>query len=632
MTDLLAPAQVDVGLRWQRGAWSAAEEAVATSVVDAVLSSLHERHRSAPTRGRVAVATVEGDWHALGARMVAEVLRAEGFAVNFLGASVPAVRLPTLLTIDTDAVVLSCSMACHLPSARRSAEAVLDARYPVVLGGRAVSSARMARALGASAWAPTAAEAAVSVLCALEASAHPVRATQEETMLEASRAELVERVVDGLMMEWPDLARLDAVALNRVRISADRLIATVQASVTLADETVLAEYVAWLHEVDAAGQAEAPAAALLAAAEAAFNGYGPAEVAVRRVRGGNHRSSKDWRQLDAIGEGGMSAEDVLRERARIATQRMGGLSAPPSESDPPTGDDSAVRARADRLLQEVERLRRRQESTDAARIYSTARSDETLDAARAQAARMLNEAESEAARVRRDAEIDAEATIAAAAVSATALIEQAEQEGLEMLAEAASEVVQRLDEAAATAEEVIAKAKAEVEAAELDRQQREMEFSESLARQERAAADEAQRQTSAAAAMANEILAKARAEAAQVAAAAQRERSEVAQESADLVAEAVAQLDRARVSADELQSEVAARRANVEAELEDDIRRLVAEAQRQCDEIVAAAHDEATRIVAAAHAEVARPALDLREERETPYIGGRRKKRRWSNT
>src|SRR3712207_7094162 len=41
-------------------------------------------------RGHVVVACLDGEWHALAARIVAEVLRVHGWRVTFLGASVPA--------------------------------------------------------------------------------------------------------------------------------------------------------------------------------------------------------------------------------------------------------------------------------------------------------------------------------------------------------------------------------------------------------------------------------------------------------------------------------------------------------------------------------------------------------------
>ncbi len=627
ITDLLAPAQEEVGFRWQRGEWSTAQEAAATSVVDAVLSSLQEYAPVAPTRGRVAVTTVEGDWHAVGARMVAEVLRDEGFAVSFLGPSVPALRLPKLLTVDTDAVVLSCSMACHLPSARRCIEVLLDARYPVLIGGRAVTSEARAVALGASAWAPNASGVGDAVMRALEARAHPVRATVEEAALEASRSELVERLVDGLMLEWPDLARLDAVALNRVRIGADRLVTTVQAAVMLHDDEVLTEYMHWLRALDGSGQGDAPSGVLLLAAERAFAGHPAAVAAVHRAceAATPARSSvaapSTTPAIEHPVEKVTSAEEMLRTRARASADRLSNGVRTASD------DPSAVRSRAASLLQEVDRLRTRQE-TPAGRSYGVGRGEETLDAARAQAARLLTDAELDAERIRRDARVDAEATAAAAAASATALIEQAEEEGLEMLAEAASEVVQRLDEASVEAQRIIAEANSLAEEMTNDTRRQEAEFSEALARQARTASEEAQLQVARATAMANEIVAKARAESAEVLAQAQRERSEVAQEVALLIAEAVAQLDRARAEAGELRAETGRRRGDLEGDIEQDVRRVMQEAQADASRILEIAHAEAARIVADAAARAETQTLDLRDPAAEQVVRPEPKRRR----
>ena len=73
-----------------------------------------------PTRGRVVVACMDGEWHALPARLVAEVLRFDGWDVTFLGASVPAAA-PGLLPAPHDprAVALACALPMRLPHALR---------------------------------------------------------------------------------------------------------------------------------------------------------------------------------------------------------------------------------------------------------------------------------------------------------------------------------------------------------------------------------------------------------------------------------------------------------------------------------------------------------------------------------
>ena len=139
---LLAPAQLRVGELWVSDTWSVAQEHAATAISESVLTSLAvERERQArPARGRAAliVSCVEQEWHALPALMVAEHLRAEGFARQL-----PRRELlragpgPARPRARPGAVLLSCSLSAFLPLVRRQVEAVRETGTPVVVGGSA---------------------------------------------------------------------------------------------------------------------------------------------------------------------------------------------------------------------------------------------------------------------------------------------------------------------------------------------------------------------------------------------------------------------------------------------------------------------------------------------------------------
>lgn len=86
--DVLVPAQASVGLRWERDEWSIEMEHVATEITDAVLAVAGEHAAlTASDRGRVVVVCAETERHTLPARMIAELLRFEGFMVVFLGSA-----------------------------------------------------------------------------------------------------------------------------------------------------------------------------------------------------------------------------------------------------------------------------------------------------------------------------------------------------------------------------------------------------------------------------------------------------------------------------------------------------------------------------------------------------------------
>ena len=97
LLDLVAPAQAEVGERWARNEWSVAQEHAATHISEQVVAAVAAHANPRPTGGRVVVACMDGEWHALPPRLVAEVLRLRGWQVTFLGASVPAAHLVSYL-------------------------------------------------------------------------------------------------------------------------------------------------------------------------------------------------------------------------------------------------------------------------------------------------------------------------------------------------------------------------------------------------------------------------------------------------------------------------------------------------------------------------------------------------------
>lgn len=102
LLDVIGPVQARVGGEWAAGRIGVAQEHAVTAIQDRVIAALAHRaprHRTAagtaPRRAtgtaprRVTVACVDGEWHALPARLLAEVLRSRGFLVDYLGAHVP---------------------------------------------------------------------------------------------------------------------------------------------------------------------------------------------------------------------------------------------------------------------------------------------------------------------------------------------------------------------------------------------------------------------------------------------------------------------------------------------------------------------------------------------------------------
>jgi methanogenic corrinoid protein MtbC1 len=115
--DVLQPALYAIGHDWAMGDLNVAEEHYATAVTQRLLDELSARMRVPPRDGRLAVVTgTPGELHALGARVVADILESDGWEVLLLGAATPADDLAALVDAERpDVVALSTTTAGALP-------------------------------------------------------------------------------------------------------------------------------------------------------------------------------------------------------------------------------------------------------------------------------------------------------------------------------------------------------------------------------------------------------------------------------------------------------------------------------------------------------------------------------------
>ncbi|WP_033263226.1 cobalamin B12-binding domain-containing protein [Amycolatopsis vancoresmycina] len=224
LLDVIGAVQRRVGLEWAANRLTVAQEHAATAINDRVIATFgYVLRRPEPHLGRITVACVDGEWHAMPARLLAEVLRLRGFRVDYLGAQVPAPHLVAHLhRTGPDAVALSGSIATRLPTAHATITACQAAATPVIAGGAAFGpDGRYARLLGAEAWAPDARAAADRLARPLPRphTAHqplddlPHLADQEYTLVTRSSGRLVKAVLAGLeeripaMRSYTDLQR-----------------------------------------------------------------------------------------------------------------------------------------------------------------------------------------------------------------------------------------------------------------------------------------------------------------------------------------------------------------------------------------------------------------------------------------
>ena len=138
--EILQPALYEIGHRWAIDQLNVAEEHYATAVTQQLLDELSARMRMPPRDGRLAVVSgTPGELHALGARMVADFLEADGWEVIQLGASTPAPDLAELVDSERpDIVALSTATAGSLPGIVDVLDRLreLEPRPYLVVGGQ----------------------------------------------------------------------------------------------------------------------------------------------------------------------------------------------------------------------------------------------------------------------------------------------------------------------------------------------------------------------------------------------------------------------------------------------------------------------------------------------------------------
>jgi methanogenic corrinoid protein MtbC1 len=142
---VIAPAMHRIGELWERGAITVADEHLATALTNRILAALRPPPGEAtvPRRGRALLAAVEGEQHALGLRMAADLLEDAGYDSIYLGADVPTgALLQAVESLAPDLVALTATMATLSPRLEAVA-AELRQVYPdlgVLVGGQAAPS------------------------------------------------------------------------------------------------------------------------------------------------------------------------------------------------------------------------------------------------------------------------------------------------------------------------------------------------------------------------------------------------------------------------------------------------------------------------------------------------------------
>ncbi|MFD8738761.1 B12-binding domain-containing protein [Streptomyces sp. NPDC059618] len=264
LLDLIAPVQARVGAEWAANRLTVAQEHTATAIherVIAVLAHRVEGRSRTPDGPRVTVACVDGEWHALPARLLAEVLRLRGWRVDFLGAQVPTPHLIAHLHgTGPRAVALSSSIPTHLPTAHTAITACRAAGVPVIAGGAAFGpDGRYARALGADGWAPDAREAAAVLGRGLDrpgpSAFHqtvddlPHLSDQEYTMVAATKHQLVKQTLADLEDRFEPMRAYTERQRRHTAEDLAHIVEYLATSLYVADDELFLRFILWTADI-----------------------------------------------------------------------------------------------------------------------------------------------------------------------------------------------------------------------------------------------------------------------------------------------------------------------------------------------------------------------------------------------
>ena len=164
--NVIIPAVREIGRMWHIGEVTVAEEHFASDTAQMVIAQLQSRATVAPPIGRTMLAaSVAGNRHDLGTRILANLFEIEGWRVVCLGGDVPGSDVAqAVIDFEADLLLLSATLHTQLRAVERTIHLVrqrADERpVRVIAGGLAFDEAPdLSRRFGADGYALTADEA-----------------------------------------------------------------------------------------------------------------------------------------------------------------------------------------------------------------------------------------------------------------------------------------------------------------------------------------------------------------------------------------------------------------------------------------------------------------------------------------
>ncbi len=164
--EVFQPALRQIGELWERNQISVAIEHLATAITETAMARVYDQafQETGAAGHSLLAACAQTERHAIGLRMVCDLLELAGWQTTYLGASVPADALARMAAdLRPDVVALSATITPHVPQLRATIAALraaLPEQPPVIaVGGRPfLEHPDLAERIGADLTAPDAAQ------------------------------------------------------------------------------------------------------------------------------------------------------------------------------------------------------------------------------------------------------------------------------------------------------------------------------------------------------------------------------------------------------------------------------------------------------------------------------------------
>ncbi len=140
---IIQPVMYQIGMLWEKGEISVAQEHLASAIVARVMATINMLDITPEiTKSKVIVTSAPNEFHEIGAWMIADIIEQDGWDVKYLGANTPKESLIEMLrTSKSNLLMLSVTMPFNILNAKDIISSIREDeelnKTIIIVGGRA---------------------------------------------------------------------------------------------------------------------------------------------------------------------------------------------------------------------------------------------------------------------------------------------------------------------------------------------------------------------------------------------------------------------------------------------------------------------------------------------------------------